>query len=409
MSQSQSLTEALEAVERVLDAKTGDLRELAKIADVAPEVLFLRADLSGVDLRGQDISFLLPLEVSYLGAKLNDHQLRAFRQADRERRAVRLREDQKLANIQLVENFLYVINQSENIRSGKMATENSILLTMRETLLFPLLEDLRRNERVPKNYMADALFVLGRNRIAQSTNFTSKLFSLFNDLDCEITPEAIKALDESWLGWHGAQLGELIGLLRRDRLLDSYWLLKDEVVSPIEAARQININRSVDVGSVELAIEKRLLSLPEYWRFILEFLSVAEFECNSHQAERLAAPVVNAKWAATETANILETKTHPRVKTALFRQILSQGKEKRIVELVKWLDGNRGAAGALSLDNAFLQIKEFDLGLDLATRIAARLSDNQLAILDSNLSRMAYREGDRARLNAFRRRFIHNN
>lgn len=45
----------LKAIERVLRASTGDLRELARIAGMDPKTLYIGTGLSGVDLRGQDL------------------------------------------------------------------------------------------------------------------------------------------------------------------------------------------------------------------------------------------------------------------------------------------------------------------------------------------------------------------
>ena len=81
MPQSPSLISALSTVEQLLIADTGDLRELARIAGVTPEELYRGADLTGVNLTGQNIAFLLPLEVQFEGAILSDSQMDAFKKA----------------------------------------------------------------------------------------------------------------------------------------------------------------------------------------------------------------------------------------------------------------------------------------------------------------------------------------
>lgn len=51
----------LAAVEDVLRADTGDLRELAMIAGADPATLFVGTSLDGADLRGQDLrGMILP-------------------------------------------------------------------------------------------------------------------------------------------------------------------------------------------------------------------------------------------------------------------------------------------------------------------------------------------------------------
>lgn len=63
----------------VLAADTDDLVELAKITGYPPKVLFANADLSGVDLRSQDIRFLVGLNADCRNAILTSEQRQFLR------------------------------------------------------------------------------------------------------------------------------------------------------------------------------------------------------------------------------------------------------------------------------------------------------------------------------------------
>lgn len=92
----------------------------------------------------------------------------------------------------------------------------------------------------------------------------------------------------------------------------------------------------------------------------------------------------------------------PKVRNAIFRHLLAGGVEERVAEVIRWLDNNRGAAGALSLENAFVHIRDFGLGLRLACDISPHLADNQLKVIDQALSILAITKIDREALDRFR-------
>ncbi|MBN8190316.1 hypothetical protein JF540_27025 [Salipiger thiooxidans] len=60
--------------EEILAADTDDLLKLAEIAGYDPRVMYLNADLSHADLRGQDVSFLVGLNADYETAILSSEQ-----------------------------------------------------------------------------------------------------------------------------------------------------------------------------------------------------------------------------------------------------------------------------------------------------------------------------------------------
>ena len=74
----QSLTQILNTVEKILDAETDDLQELADIAGIDAKKLYFRADLSGLDLREADIDFLLSLQTNFENAKITNEQRQQF-------------------------------------------------------------------------------------------------------------------------------------------------------------------------------------------------------------------------------------------------------------------------------------------------------------------------------------------
>lgn len=406
MSQSPSLIAALEAADRVLSSDTGDLKKLAEIAGVAPEVLFQRADLTGVDLRNQDIDFLLPLEVDYLGAMLTDRQLRAFRNAGRRLKRIRISPQERNARIEKVEQFIAKYAAEVPIAHNGIAAETLTVEYLREILLLPLLEYNRRNLLLPADYISGVLQHLTIWTTEHKSRFFPDLFSLLSDLKCPISDETIALLEESWRPRFGENLGNLVAIFHGNDLLDTYWICRITFDEAYAAAMQLGLARSVDAQAVEKALGRLRASSELSWSEALTFLKNVPIECNSDQAERLATYLTRTNWPARHTREILEAKVPPNMRTAIFRQLLAQGQEDRVIEVIKWLDNNRGAAGALSLENAFSHIKDFDLALQLAHELEPRLADNQIKVIDSALATLANRRQDFERLTSFRRRYI---
>lgn len=169
---------------------------------------------------------------------------------------------------------------------------------------------------------------------------------------------------------------------------------------------QIGMRRAVHGKALEGAVRYFAKKNSWAWREYLKFLTEIPFDCDNDLAERLSVGLVQMDWPVRDTLEILEAKTHPKIRSALFRQLLGQGREERVVEVIKWLDDNRGAAGALSLENALNLINDFDLAFHLANDLALRLADNQLSVVESSLRNLAYRKQDNERVASFRRRFI---
>ena len=81
-----------------------------------------------------------------------------------------------------------------------------------------------------------------------------------------------------------------------------------------------------------------------------------------------------------------------------------QGDERRVIEVLRWLDDNRGAVGALSLEDAFRNIQSFDVGIVFAEEAGSRFADNQIKVIYLALRDLAATDADRQRLERFRAR-----
>lgn len=407
MSQSPSLIAALEAVDRVLSAETGDLKQLADIAGLAPEVLYLRADLTGVDLRHQDIDFLLPLEVDYVGAILTDQQFRAFRNSERQLKRRRVTKAEQDVRLEMVNLFIADFVESGEklvslLRSGHALNAE----TLREILASPLSEYNRRDQLLPASYTNSVLEQLSEWGSNTKSAFFPKLFALLSGINCVVDERTPTVLHAGWRAAFGEELGNLIAAFHLTEELDTYWVLRDSFDDVMAAATQIGMRRAVHAKALERAVRYSTKQSDWTWREYLGFLTDIPFDCDNDLAERLSVSLTKKDWPARNTLEILEAKTHPKIRTALFRQLLGQGKEERVIEVIKWLDDNRGAAGALSLENAFGHIKNFDLAFRLANDLAPRLADNQLNVVASSLSKLVYAKQDNERVESFRRRFL---
>ena len=404
MSQSPSLTAALEAVDRVFCAETGDLKELAKIAGILPDVLFLRADLSGLDIRSQSIDFLLPLETNYHAAILTTRQRRAFQKENRQGRLTN-----KIRDLRVTLVTRFIRDYAEN--SSKMITKDGnrpITATeLENVLLKPLLDQTRSVHSLTADYMNNVINNLGPLLSRGNTlDFFTGIFKLLGDIQCPVDDRTANIIDRNLTVRFGSDLGTIIGSFRATEMLDLFWIKADN------ADPDYMLHKALEIAKVRKvhanAIERSMGFRSRWgWQEKLRLLQVP-FECDSDQAERLATYLTRSHWPIEKTQEILNAKMQTKVQGAIFRQLLAQGKKARVVEVIKWLDDNRGAVGALSLENAFVHIKSFEIAIWLAQYLAPRLGANQLDVIDSALTNLAFRERkkDMDQLAAFRRKHI---
>ncbi|MFV1753402.1 hypothetical protein [Phaeobacter sp. JH18-37] len=398
MSRSPSLTKAFEAVARVLDADTGDLNALAEIAGVDRDRLFWKADLTGVDLRNIDIDFLLPLCTRYEGAILTDQQRRKFRDASRTQRDARITKKILDLRAQAVSDFLSwysSLNQEcVSVLGGEILTAD----LLKELLLDPLVE-ATTDDPVSAEYTNNALSEIAPWVSSDNINVLRRYFRLLGDLQVPADENSEKLFGLHFFLMLDRDVGILIEELHPTQVFDNFWLSLRGPDLVLDAAKKLGRNRKVDASAIEVNL--RGLS----WETLLELFVSVPFDCGPDQAERFAAHLTRQNWPARETWKILKANSNSKVRIALFRQILAQGDEHRVAEVIRWLEDERGAAGALSLESAFSHIKSFDLAVRLANEIGPRLAANQLGVINSALYSLANSYEDRTRHQSFRTRF----
>ena len=228
--------------------------------------------------------------------------------------------------------------------------------------------------------------------------FFHSLFALMSEIRSPVGQNTTAILAEHYAEPFGVALGALIGAFYPTPELDRYWIVRPDPAERLAAAQQIGTARPIHVYAVTKSVE-----LSQGWAEVLKFLTGLPFECDTEQAERIALALTRKSWPPSQTRGILEARVQPKVRNAIFRHLLAGGVEERVAEVIRWLDNNRGAAGALSLENAFLHIRDFDLGLRLAYDISPHLADNQLKVIDHALSALVYTKTEREALDTFRR------
>lgn len=406
MSQSKSLTTALEAVERIFAAETSDLKELALIAGANPYRVFDGADLAGLDLRQTDIDFLLGQEVEFEGARLTDGQRRAFRAARRRRKSQSIGQGQQAERLRVVREFVFFYSSKPDLLpSAKDVGKLSIAL-VEKTLLLPIEEYNHRSASLNTEFTNGVLETFGawcsHAHFAISPNFIVQIFALLGSLKSPVDGATIEILKDPWRSELGEILGRCIAAFGQNDALDNYWLNRSTLAETYAAASQIGAFRSVSGGAAEDALTS-VAARPSdtSWKELLEFLAQIPFACDNDRAERLALLLTRLDWSADHTLEILQAPTPRKIRNALFRQMLAQGRSDRVLEVLRWLNDNRGAVGALSLENALLQISEFDPVLRLAVELEPDLSDFQLSIFALALRERAGNQYQRTQAQRF--------
>ncbi|TNH38336.1 hypothetical protein [Paracoccus haeundaensis] len=417
MSQSQLLTKALKAAELVLAADTTDTAELANIAEdvsgISARRILLGIDLTDIDLTQRDISHLLDKQAKYHNAIISSEQRKRFQRSERNGSRRRLRI--KIKNLRAAIITEFVEDYEEAILNEPVITGLPHAHQLRAILLEPIRNKYNADAFLNIDYTINVLEGFLPWAKYGLTDFYGEIFRLLSRIQAPVNSDVVNILNEEYFPVFGESLGDLIATMHPTPELDIYWilnLLKHQTRSsvselflpaytvlqaePTYRARQISSIRPIHIA----AIEETLDELGNYSK-IIKFLESVNYKCNPNEAERIAVRLTRGDWPASKTPLILNTKTHPRVRGALFRQLLQQGQEDRVIEVLRWLNNARGAVGALSLDDAFRNIESFDVGLRFAQEAAPNFADNQITVVYFALRNLARSKQHRMMLEAF--------
>jgi hypothetical protein len=372
-------------------SEEGDLLELSKMAGISPEILYKGADLSGVNLKGKKIDLFIKAGCDFDAADLTPEQRRRLMKAKRIAARAKKRQDDVAGYVKLIHDF---VNRS--VAKGRpLLRENrnfDIEALLRAALLTPLMEINEFDSSTSSDYFYKALSNLKVFVFSENEKFFSELFHLLGLMRCSVTDKAVEVVKEYEVRLPERDMGAMISAFHPEPALDDYWLSSSIAK---ERAAKVSEVRELHPIAVERAVY-RIDGADD----VVEFLSHCNFTCDGDTAERIAAAVSNSEWPSIDTRKFLSAPINYRVSSALFRQVVSQAIPERIVEVVKWLEGNRGAAGALSLENAFQKIPDFEMAWELARDISPRLSENQKAVVRNSLKKLARKSEDRARVRA---------
>lgn len=417
MSQSQLLTKALKAAELVLAADTTDTAELAKIAEdvsgISSKRILLGIDLTDIDLTQRDISHLLDKQAKYHNAIMSSEQRKRFERSERNSSRRRLRTKIKDLRAALIIEFIehYEIAMKE----ASLNKSSPHVHHLRTILLEPIRIRYKTDALLDIHYTIDVIKGFLPWAKYGNTDFYEALFDLLSRIQAPVSGDVVNILNDKYFPSFGQYLGDIIAKMRPTPELDVYWIIdlpkyqtNDKIPSltnyarrilnanPIERATQISAVRPIHIAAVEKTLDE-IGSTSEG----IKFLETINYDCNSNEAERIAFRLTRGDWPASRTTPILNTKTHPRVRGALFRQLLQQGQEDRVIEVLRWLNNARGAVGALSLDDAFRHIRSFDVGLRFAQEAAPDFADKQVSVVYYALKNLARSKQQLVRLEAF--------
>lgn len=401
------MTRALSIVESILRSDKSDLKDLAEIAGLDPKLMYLDADLTGVDLRNQDISFLVGLNTNFEAAIITAQQRDLLRKGRSQERGQQTRRSIRDARLKLVLTFLEEFPDKRllGMQHEEFSSEEYEIVkkgNLRRFLLDPIVNSTspNPNDQFGSDYMSSVLSGLWPWVVEENLPFFEELFTLLGELHCPVDGNVLAVIKSLYLNKFEYKVGFLLSCMRPTRDLDSWWVVE---MAPrgerTSHAIQISNRRKVHSYAVD-AFVSQTTSLDEK----IYFLTEVRFDVDFDLAERLALYIVNSNWIDARTEFVLKARLPKRVSNAIFRQLLAQGNERRIASVLTWLNDNRGAAGALSLENAIVHIKDFDLLHQLALKFAPHMKANQLKVIDNALSGLAYRDQDAARLRDFRRK-----
>lgn len=413
MQRSPSLTEAISTAETLLRADTDDLRQLAAIAGQDPAAMYLGADLTGVDLRSQDISFLVGLGTNFEGAILTDEQRRQLRRGSVEERKQETRKSIRDLRVDMILRFI------ERHMDADMAPYHSqgqasiphdwdldipFEALLQEVLLDPILKSTspNPNDQFGSDYMSAALNRLRPYLSNDSEPFFKELFQLFGDLRCPVDDAVIDTLKNNYLRQLQSKLGNLIAMMRPTRTLDVWWVLdQNGFAAMIAAAAELSRYREVHAAAIEAFATE--VADP---KLSLQMLTETRYELDADQAERIAYAITSKNWPASMTTEVLDAKVPRSLAVALFRQLLAQGNGSRVSEVILWLERSRWTIGGISLGNALANIDDFDAMYKLTIILEAESKRDLTRTLLSRLAQLVRTDAEQSKLNRLRQEYM---
>lgn len=393
MSPSRSPENFYATLDALLEAETGDLRELAKIAGVAPEKLYAGADLTGTDLTRQDIGFLLALDVKFEGARLLESQQRAFENA---RRVRKKRERIDSERVKLITGF---VDQYRSIGPRILQGENRKPLDadfLTSIMLTPLLNLGTQFDRTRAKsaYLASVLIGLAPWASEENLDFFSNLFATMGVLGVAPSAKSLDSLSRSYLPAFGSRLGDLLSQLNANKEVD-LWFVIDAASEDqrLLFASRLSSKRPLHPAAV-MAVMQGLASLGD----MITFLERTQIEVDDDTAEKIAFMLSRINWSQEDAEAVLRAKLPRAVFKALTRQIMEHPDQSRLSRLIEWRDADRGAAGGLSLDELFRAFKSFEIAIRTAESIAMNLGPSQIVAVTTALSGLASSRKEKDRL-----------
>lgn len=367
--------------------------------------MYLAADLTGVDLRSQDISFLVGLGTNFEGAKLTEAQRRQLRNGERHDKKLNVRKQLRNMRIHLIGSFIDrhmhltvpPTNDGPSDRTEylqKSATPFEELLTV--TLLNPVEQNLNGHSRddFGSDYMSAALLAFCDFFDKDFKTFFEDLFQLFGDIYAPIDEAVIEVLKRHYRHGREPKLSDLLARLRPTGVLDTWWILdQDGFQAMIDSARELSRHRKVHAE----AIESFVTEVGEI-NMCLKMLTIAQYDIEADRAERIAYMIVSRKWPSIMVPQILSAEVPRPLQIAFFRQLIEQANSERVVMVLEWLDQDRGAVGVLSLENTIQQIDDFSELYLLAKRLSTNLRPSQRKALTSRLLQLARSDAEIAQV-----------
>jgi len=399
------MSDVFQTVEKLLTAKTTDLMELAKIAGVPADVLYIRADLKGVDLRGQDISILLASDADLSGAMLDNKQLQKVR-ARRHQQGTPFTSDK---NRKLIEAFLIGAHK----RFKKFPTRNALLSHLQHWE-----SRLRLTLDVGDNHPdGDLCFVMIRTLeemwVPEYDGFEVDLFKLMGGLDTEYTERFAKALEGLFAGLSKNRVIHLVSLLRSDARIDAlavedFWynsLFQKEGSRPVshsEFILQIMRRRMIH----EVAIPKALPNIPN--EAISEFLRYVRRDLSEKAIVEISTLLVRKSNDHNWISYLLASNAPNVVKDMIIELVFREGSPDRIMEAMKNFQKNsdQSGVGALSLENAFGFMKDFDAIYSVSRRLMPTMNNPQRQAIIRSLRQKAISINNRKLVNQLESKFI---
>jgi hypothetical protein len=329
--------------------------------------MYARADLNGLDLRGQDISFLVGIGAKYQSTLLTNDQ-RRFLDSKDEALNDRTEVWRSISTMRLryVRDFIVKIEANFSLY---VHNEEGVSEALESALISPIVSNasLSPNMQCGSDYIGTSLSTFASMEgVDFKKNFFLELFSLYGKIQSRGTLSTVLVLDQILSAvFDDSFIAELISASTPSPTLVELWILSPHNRKvKLKRARLLAEYEKISSGTVS-----KIIGLFESTIRLIEFCQLPNVEFDLPLQNEVLQQFSRSEIAAGPVAATLDGNFNDRFKHRVACAGLASGKRDVLDLSASYLRRSSEGFGGILLEDAILNMPEFES----AQRAGARL------------------------------------